>query len=126
MGNRSSSVRTARSVSFAAVCGSSPVTAATIGSMSVPEMIKRGAKPGDLPAEIVVHDALSDDPEYAYALARLSDQDLEHVVTGVFRAASRAVYDDLVRSQVSGPRPGTPDGLAATQTLLTGSDTWTV
>ena len=78
------------------------------------------------PAEIVVHDALSDDPEYAYALARLSDQDLEHVVTGVFRAASRAVYDDLVRSQVSGPRPGTPDGLAATQSLLTGSDTWTV
>src|SRR5262245_27923444 len=27
---------------FAAVCGSSPVTAATIGSMAVPEMIKRG------------------------------------------------------------------------------------
>jgi C4-dicarboxylate transporter DctM subunit len=27
---------------FASVCGSSPVTAATIGSMSVPEMIKRG------------------------------------------------------------------------------------
>jgi C4-dicarboxylate transporter DctM subunit len=27
---------------FAAVCGSSPVTAATVGSMAVPEMIKRG------------------------------------------------------------------------------------
>lgn len=78
------------------------------------------------PADIVVHDARSDDPEYAYALARLSDQDLEHVVTGVFRATSRAVYDDLVRSQVSGPRPGTPDGMAATQALLTGSDTWSV
>src|SRR5438034_5315972 len=27
---------------FASVCGSSPVTAATIGAMAVPEMIKRG------------------------------------------------------------------------------------
>jgi C4-dicarboxylate transporter, DctM subunit len=30
------------STSFAAVCGSSPVTAATIGSMAVPEMIRHG------------------------------------------------------------------------------------
>ena len=30
---------------FAAVCGSSPVTAATIGGMAVPEMIRKGYKP---------------------------------------------------------------------------------
>ena len=30
---------------FAAVCGSSPVTAATIGAMAVPEMIKKGYSP---------------------------------------------------------------------------------
>ena len=31
-----------RSAMLAAVCGSSPVTAATIGAMAVPEMMRRG------------------------------------------------------------------------------------
>jgi 2-oxoglutarate ferredoxin oxidoreductase subunit beta len=77
-------------------------------------------------ADIVVHDALTDDPEYAYALARLSSQDLDHVVSGVLRATQRPAYDDLVRAQVSGPTPGSSEGIAATQRLMNGTDTWTV
>ncbi len=76
--------------------------------------------------DIVVHDAFSDDPEYAYALSRLSDQDLNHVVTGVFRSVVRPTYDDAARAQLamaSEIRPVGPDSL---QQLLTGRETWTV
>ncbi|WP_068064652.1 2-oxoacid:ferredoxin oxidoreductase subunit beta [Nocardia xishanensis] len=77
-------------------------------------------------SDIVVHDAYSDDPEYAYALSRLSDQDLGHVVTGIFRSVTRPTYDDGVRAQnraAADRDPLTPDSL---QTLLTGPETWTV
>ncbi|MEV6387756.1 2-oxoacid:ferredoxin oxidoreductase subunit beta [Nocardia xishanensis] len=77
-------------------------------------------------SDIVIHDAYSDDPEYAYALSRLSDQDLGHVVTGIFRSVTRPTYDDGVRAQNSAAadrNPLTPDSL---QTLLTGPETWTV
>src|SRR5690606_17782771 len=56
--------------------------------------------------EIVVHDARADSPEYAYALSRLSDQDLSHVVTGVFRDVSRPTYDDAVRAQTAAAKQG--------------------
>ncbi len=78
------------------------------------------------PTDIAVHDAVSDEPEYAYALSRLSDQDLGHVVTGVLRSVDRPTYDDQVRARLSGPEPGSVDGLAAAQRLITGSDTWQV
>ena len=74
-------------------------------------------------ADIVVHDAHTDDPEYHYALSRLSDQDLTHVVTGVFRDVERPTYDDGVRAQVDLAREAKPADL---QTLLNGPQTWTV
>jgi 2-oxoglutarate ferredoxin oxidoreductase subunit beta len=77
-------------------------------------------------SDIVVHDAVTDNPEYAYALARLSEQDLGHVVTGVFRATRRPTYDDQVRGLVSGPAAGSSEGIAATQALMTGAETWRV
>ena len=49
-------------------------------------------------AQIVVHDAT--DHELAFALSRLSDQDLTHTVTGIFRNVDRS---DLRRRH---PRPG--------------------
>ncbi|WP_040836440.1 2-oxoacid:ferredoxin oxidoreductase subunit beta [Nocardia brevicatena] len=76
--------------------------------------------------EIIVHDAHSDDPEYAYALSRLSDQDLEHVVTGIFRAVNRPAYDDGVRAQLTTAREARPVAEGSLQKLLTGSETWTV
>ncbi len=51
--------------------------------------------------EIVVHDAQLDDPAYAFALSRLSDQNLEHTVMGIFRQVSRPTYDDAARTQVA-------------------------
>lgn len=76
--------------------------------------------------EIIVHDAHSDDPEYAYALSRLSDQDLEHVVTGIFRAVNRPTYDDGVRAQLTTAHETKPVTEGSLQKLLTGPETWTV
>src|SRR5882757_1601153 len=38
---------------------------------------------------LIVHDATLEDPSYAFALSRLSTQDLQHTVTGIFRNVSR-------------------------------------
>ncbi|MEV1295056.1 2-oxoacid:ferredoxin oxidoreductase subunit beta [Pseudonocardia sp. NPDC049635] len=71
--------------------------------------------------DIVVHDQT--DHELAFALSRLSDQDLTHTVTGVFRNAPRPTYDDAARAQVAhAERNGTAD----LQALLNGQDTWTI
>ncbi|HEY0638841.1 MAG TPA: 2-oxoacid:ferredoxin oxidoreductase subunit beta [Pseudonocardiaceae bacterium] len=72
-------------------------------------------------SEVVVHDPA--DLQLAFALSRLSDQDLTHAVTGVFRSVSRPTYDDAVRAQVAGVREAQPGDLGK---LLRGRDTWTV
>lgn len=76
--------------------------------------------------DIVVHDAYTDDPEYAYALSRLSDQDLNHVVSGIFRSVNRTTYDDAVRAQLDLARERKPVGPDSLQQLLNGRETWTV
>lgn len=70
-----------------------------------------------------MHDAHSDDPEYAYALSRLSAQDLTYTVTGIVRSVSRPTYDDQARAQVAAAEAAEPPDL---QGLLDGSNTWTV
>ncbi|NNH71569.1 2-oxoacid:ferredoxin oxidoreductase subunit beta [Nocardia uniformis] len=77
-------------------------------------------------SDIVVHDAYCEDPEYAYALSRLSDQDLTRVVTGVFRSVSRPTYDDGVRAQTAMAQERKPVSADSLQSLLTGKETWTV
>jgi 2-oxoglutarate/2-oxoacid ferredoxin oxidoreductase subunit beta len=72
---------------------------------------------------LVVHDAQRDDPSFAFALSRLSDQDLSHTVTGIFRDVQRPTYDDGARKQVADARAAGPGDL---QSLLRGKDTWTV
>ncbi len=85
------------------------------------------AKTADVSAEaIVVHDAQSENPAYAFALSRLSDQNLEHTVMGIFRQVARPSYDDGAREQVAAARATAPDGRTALQALLRGRDTWTV
>jgi 2-oxoglutarate ferredoxin oxidoreductase subunit beta len=69
----------------------------------------------------VVHDPT--DLTLAFALSRLSDQDLGHTVTGVFHSVSRPTYDDAVRAQLAGARNGHAPDLTK---LLHGRDTWTV
>jgi len=77
-------------------------------------------------ADIVVHDAYTDDPEYAYALSRLGDQELTHVVTGVFRSVARPTYDDTVRAQNAAAAEQAPVQADSLQRLLNGPETWTV
>ena len=60
------------------------------------------AKTADVSAdEIVVHNAQFEDPAYAFALSRLSEQNLEHMVMGIFRQVSKPTYDDAARTQVA-------------------------
>jgi 2-oxoglutarate ferredoxin oxidoreductase subunit beta len=75
---------------------------------------------------IVVHDAHADNPAYAFALSRLSEQSLDHTIMGVFRQTVRPCYDDAAREQVAAARDATPHDGAALQSLLRGRDTWTV
>ncbi len=72
---------------------------------------------------VVVHDATIDDPSYAFALSRLSTQDLTHTVTGIFRDTTRPTYDDQARDQVTAATETRAPDLAA---LIRGNDTWTV
>ncbi|RZS40756.1 2-oxoglutarate ferredoxin oxidoreductase subunit beta [Herbihabitans rhizosphaerae] len=72
---------------------------------------------------LVTHDAHTDDPSYAFALSRLSTQDLSHTVTGVFRSVRRATYDDTARAQVQQAQDAKPADLGK---LLHGRETWTV
>src|SRR5690606_37128572 len=51
------------------------------------------------PYQVVVHDAT--DINLAFALSRLSDQELNHPVTGIFRNADRPTYEVAVRAQVA-------------------------
>lgn len=85
------------------------------------------AKTADVSAEqIVVHDAQIDDPAYAFALSRLSEQNLEHMVMGIFRQVSRPTYDDAARAQIAAARADKAHDTQALQALLRGKDTWTV
>ncbi|MFE2752978.1 2-oxoacid:ferredoxin oxidoreductase subunit beta [Actinosynnema sp. NPDC059335] len=80
------------------------------------------AKTSDVaPEDVVVHDA--SDLNLAFALSRLSTQDLQHTVTGVFRNVARTTYDDAARAQVEQAKAAKPADLRA---LLHGKDTWTV
>src|SRR5690242_12799947 len=67
--------------------------------------------------QVVVHDATNH--ELAFALSRLSDQDLTHTVTGIFRNVERPTYDDAVRAQVQQAHDkASTNGGRSLQTLL--------
>ena len=76
--------------------------------------------------QILVHDARVPDPTYAFALSRLSDQNLEHTVMGVFRQVQRPTYDDDARLQLRSAAQAKPHDTTALRALLRGRDTWTV
>jgi 2-oxoglutarate ferredoxin oxidoreductase subunit beta len=82
----------------------------------------------DLPngeADLVVHDAHTEDPAYAFALSRLTDGGVLHrAPVGVFRSVEHPAYDDMVRQQISTAQEA--QGPGDLQALVTGSDTWTV
>src|SRR5947199_62811 len=73
--------------------------------------------------EIVVHDAHRENPAYAFALSRLSSQDLRYTPMGVFRSVQKPTYDAMMAEQLDVARAEQPGDL---QSLLAGPDTWTV
>jgi 2-oxoglutarate ferredoxin oxidoreductase subunit beta len=75
------------------------------------------------PATIVVHDATREDPSYAFALSRLSTQDLRYTPMGVFRKVARPTYDRMMAEQLEEASTQEAGDLAG---LLAGNDTWTV
>jgi 2-oxoglutarate ferredoxin oxidoreductase subunit beta len=93
------------------------VVRAGFGSLEVAKVSEVGEE------ALVVHDAHIEDPSYAFALSRLSTQDLSHTVTGVFRSVRRETYDDLARAQVAQAVESKPADL---RSLLHGKDTWTI
>ena len=95
-----------------AALGWSPTTVMT-GSM----------EPRIHPGDVVVHDAHRADPSYAFALSRLSSQDLRYTPMGVFRSVQKPTYDRMMAEQLHQAAAEAPSDLDA---LLAGSDTWTV
>jgi 2-oxoglutarate ferredoxin oxidoreductase subunit beta len=74
-------------------------------------------------ADIIVHDVTRPNPSYAFALSRLSSQDLRYTPMGVFRAVQRPTYDRMMADQIEEATTQTRGDLAS---LLAGSDTWVV
>jgi 2-oxoglutarate ferredoxin oxidoreductase subunit beta len=74
-------------------------------------------------SEIVVHDAHRENPAYAFALSRLSSQDLRYTPMGVFRSIQKPTYDAMMAEQLDVAKIEAPADLGA---LLAGSDTWEV
>ncbi|TFV88368.1 2-oxoacid:ferredoxin oxidoreductase subunit beta [Blastococcus sp. CT_GayMR16] len=73
--------------------------------------------------EIVVHDAHRENPAYAFALSRLSSQDLRYTPMGVFRSIRKPTYDAMMAEQLDVASTEEPADLAA---LLNGNDNWVV
>ena len=75
-------------------------------------------------SEIVIHDAHSSDTATAFALTRLSDPEtLHHTPIGVLRHVERPSYDRLMSEQMT---MAAENGVGDLQSLLRGSDTWTI
>ncbi|MGY1770616.1 2-oxoacid:ferredoxin oxidoreductase subunit beta [Blastococcus sp. SYSU D00813] len=73
--------------------------------------------------DIVVHDAHRTDPAYAFALSRLSSQDLRYTPMGVFRSVQKPTYDRMMSEQLD---TAAAQGTADLDAILAGGDTWTV
>ncbi len=90
------------------------------GSLSIADGV------ADDDPRLVVHDAHTEDPSYAFALSRLSQLDSRLTPMGIFRDVQRDSYDRLVNAQVEAVRANAPGDDAALADLLRGSDPWTV
>jgi len=77
------------------------------------------------PSSLLVHDAHTADPSYAFALSRLDNgSGVGHTPVGVFRQAPRPSYDDLMYGQIETSRE--QQGYGNLAELLAGGDTWQV
>jgi 2-oxoglutarate ferredoxin oxidoreductase subunit beta len=91
--------------------------------------VEEGVAAGD--PRVVVHDAHTDNPTYAFALSRLQSQDSRYAPMGVFRSVQRPTYDALMADQLERAATKAQDtGLGndgeALDRLLRGADTWSI
>jgi 2-oxoglutarate ferredoxin oxidoreductase subunit beta len=75
---------------------------------------------------IVSHDAHAEDPAYAFALSRLSSNDVRYAPMGVFRDVARPTYDGLMAAQLDHTLTKDASDTAALDALLHGKDAWTI
>ncbi|PVZ10134.1 2-oxoacid:ferredoxin oxidoreductase subunit beta [Actinomycetospora cinnamomea] len=90
------------------------------------EVAAVGGPGGVAEDDVVIHRAGEEDPTQSFALSRLSDQDLTHTVTGIFRKVDRPTYDDGARAQVAAAKQQATDRGDSLGALLRGKDTWAV
>jgi 2-oxoglutarate/2-oxoacid ferredoxin oxidoreductase subunit beta len=105
--------------------GSKAVIRNPDGSLAVAD----GVAEGD--PRVVLHDAHAEDPSYAFALSRLSSGHDAYAPMGVFRDVQRPVYDTMMSDQLTtaaakAQASGQGSDTDALQSLLLGSDTWSV
>jgi 2-oxoglutarate ferredoxin oxidoreductase subunit beta len=105
---------------FGTAENSKAVVRGATGALSVEENVPEGDP------RIVIHDAYTDDPSYAFALSRLSSQDSRYSPMGVFRSVDRPVYDTLMSDQLDAAAAKAPGDDDAFNALVRGADTWTV
>jgi 2-oxoglutarate ferredoxin oxidoreductase subunit beta len=75
---------------------------------------------------VVIHDAHSEDPSYAFAISRLSQADTRLSAMGIFRSVDKPSYDRLLTDQIAGAKAQAPGDTEALTALLRGKDTWQV
>src|ERR671939_1600575 len=61
--------------------------------------------------DIVVHDATRQEPSYAFALSRLSGEDLRYTPMGVFRSVQKPTYDRMMADQLADAAAAEPADL---------------
>ncbi|MGX4688102.1 2-oxoacid:ferredoxin oxidoreductase subunit beta [Streptomyces sp. JNUCC 63] len=75
---------------------------------------------------VVVHDAHSDDPAYAFALSRLGSGEPGCTPMGVYRSVTRPTYERQLSDQIEQQQHGKPPTDADITALMRGNDTWIV
>jgi 2-oxoglutarate/2-oxoacid ferredoxin oxidoreductase subunit beta len=73
---------------------------------------------------LLVHDAHTADPSYAFALSRLDNREFSHTPIGIFRQVAKDSYDELMAAQIDTAR--TKQGTGDLAALLAGGDTWQI
>ena len=100
--------------------GSKAVVRGVDGALAIED----GVAEGD--PRVVIHDAHTEDPSYAFALSRLSSLDSRYSPMGVFRSVNRPTYDAMMADQLDQAAAKAPGDDAALDALLHGTDTWTI
>jgi 2-oxoglutarate/2-oxoacid ferredoxin oxidoreductase subunit beta len=89
------------------------------GALTVEDQVAHGDP------RVVIHDAHTPDPTYAFALSRLQSLDVRYAAMGVLRDVTRPVYDQQMTDQLEQAGAGALDENALAD-LLRGKDTWHV